>query len=283
MLILKNFEVCLGWCICLKMCTFFASKQTPPRTPTPWFQHDICLGKKHKHWIRILEFICMLDWNTNEFTCSHSHVLNHTVFSSWWSLADSYSTWSRTRRCQEGKPCTIWKTFPRRDVPHVLHMCNIQAAGEQVAHWEKSWQWVWAGRNRKTRLRQDHYTILLKTLCSLQSIPLCILRAASSQMTPFGEIYFIQDESLLPGQVCGELGRKGFLLDSFHSPPRLQYLLYITILFFLSPPYLSMVHMPVKGLGIMDTWIPRSTSSSGSNFYRLIIFHHLNTLKLVLF
>lgn len=183
-----------------KRCVFLqTNKQTPPPTPAQWFQHDFCLGKKHKHWIRILEFIHMLDWSTNQFSHSHSHVLKHTVFSSWWSHADSYSIWSGTRRHQKGKPCTIWKIFPRRDIPHALPMCIIQPAGEQVAHCEKSWQWVWVGRKRKTCPRQDHHTILLKTLYSLQSIPLCILRAASSQMTPFWEIYFIRDESLLQG------------------------------------------------------------------------------------
>lgn len=182
------------------MCAFVQGNRH--HHPPQRFQCDICLGKKHKHWIRILEFISMLDCSTNQFSHSHLHVPKYTVFSfssSWWSHADSYSIWSRTRQHQEGKPCTIWKIFPGRDMPHALHMCNIHSSGEQVAHWEKRWQWVWVGRKRKTCPRQDHHTIRLKTLYGLQCIPLCILRAASSQMTPFREIYFTRDESVLQG------------------------------------------------------------------------------------
>lgn len=69
--------------------------------------------------------------------CFSPCVLEHIAFFSWWSHAHPYSIWSRTRRYQERKSCTVWKIFPRRYIPHALPRSNIQSTGEQVAHWEE--------------------------------------------------------------------------------------------------------------------------------------------------
>lgn len=135
-------------------------------------------------------------------------------------------------------------------------MCSIQSTGEQVAHWEESWQWVWLGKKRKICQRQDHHTILLKTSHNLQSIPLCILRAASSQMTPLWEIFLIRDESLLQGYYVGNLEEKISCWTLSTVLPD-SHLVYTSLLFFLSPSY-STVCTPAKDLGInrhMDSQI----------------------------
>lgn len=147
MLITQNLQLRLARCV-----LFLSCKQRGPTIHlstviTAWF---LSSGKKCKYWIWVLEFICMPDWSTNQFmshVCVSPRVLEHTAFSSWWSHAHPYSIWSRTRRYRVRKPCTA--------IYHVHFLADIQSAGEQVAHWEKSWQKIWVGRKRNSCLRQD--------------------------------------------------------------------------------------------------------------------------------
>lgn len=125
-----------------------------------------------------------------------TRVLAHVFWNTLLSLPDE-AMHTVTRSDQElggirkKSPAEFGRYFPE-EVYHMHFLCLTSSPQASRWHAQKSWQKIWVGRKRKSCPRQDHHTILLKTLYHLWSSPLCILRAASSQMTPFLEIYFIK-------------------------------------------------------------------------------------------